>query len=158
MLSMIFLNDAERAQLKIQHRHERDGRIRDRIKAVLLFDKGWSITAIAEALLLSDDAIREHINEYRESKKLKPENGGSIPKLSIEQSNELVYRNNLKNRILARKRRRFWRLERATIAEWQGASEDPKYAAKLTAPKTDSSGCFGISVFKSTKPYLRTDS
>ena len=90
MLGMIFLNDAERAQLKIQHRHERDGRIRDRIKTVLLFDKGWSITAIAEALLLSDDAIREHINEYRESKKLKPENGGSIPKLSIEQSNELV--------------------------------------------------------------------
>src|SRR6202020_3049310 len=90
MLSMIFLNDAERVQLKIQHRHERDGRIRDRIKAVLLFDKGWSISAIAEALLLSDDAIREHINEYRESKKLKPENGGSIPKLSIEQSNELV--------------------------------------------------------------------
>ena len=90
MLSMIFLNDAERVQLKIQHRHERDGRIRDRIKAVLLFDKGWSISAIAEALLISDDAIREHINEYRESKKLKPENGGSIPKLSIEQSNELV--------------------------------------------------------------------
>ena len=90
MLSMIFLSDAERAQLKIQHRHERDGRVRDRIKAVLLFDKGWSIASIAEALLLSDDAIREHIDEYRESKKLKPENGGSTQKLSIEQSNELV--------------------------------------------------------------------
>ncbi len=38
MLSMIFLSDTERAQLKIQHRHERDGKIRDRIKAVLLFD------------------------------------------------------------------------------------------------------------------------
>ena len=87
---MIFLSDAERAQLKIQHRHERDGRVRDRIKAVLLFDKGWSIASIAEALLLSDDAIREHIDEYRESKKLKPENGGSTQKLSIEQSNELV--------------------------------------------------------------------
>ena len=87
---MIFLSDSERAQLKTQHRRERDGRIRDRIKAVLLFDKGWSIAAIAEALLLSEDAIREHINEYRESKKLKPENGGSIQKLSIEQSNELV--------------------------------------------------------------------
>ena len=90
MLGMIFLSDSERAQLKTQHRRERDGRIRDRIKAVLLFDKGWSIAAIAEALLLSEDAIREHINEYRESKKLKPENGGSIQKLSIEQSNELV--------------------------------------------------------------------
>ncbi len=76
MLSMIFLSDAERAQLKIQHRHERDGRIRDRIKAVLLFDKGWSISAIAEALLLSEDAIRDHITEYKEFKKLKPENEG----------------------------------------------------------------------------------
>jgi transposase len=90
MLGMIFLSDAEHAQLKIQHRHERDGRIRDRIKAVLLFDKGWSIASIAEALLLSDDAIREHINEYREFKKLKPENGGSAQKLSIEKSDELA--------------------------------------------------------------------
>ena len=90
MLSMIFLNDTERAQLKIQHRHERDGRIRDRIKAVLLFDKGWSIAAIAEALLLSEDAIRDHIAEYRDSKKLKPENGGSAQKLSIEHSNKLA--------------------------------------------------------------------
>ena len=90
MLSMIFLSDTERAQLKIQHRHERDGRIRDRIKAVLLFDKGWSIPAIAEALLLSEDAIRNHIVEYQDSKKLKPENGGSVQKLSIEHSNELA--------------------------------------------------------------------
>jgi transposase len=87
---MIFLSDAERAQLKIQHRHERDGRIRDRIKAVLLFDKGWSIPAIADALLLSEDAIRDHIAEYRDSKKLKPENGGSAQKLSIKHSDELV--------------------------------------------------------------------
>ena len=62
---MAFLSNEERAQLKTQHRRERDGRIRDRIKAVLLFDKGWSIAAIAEALLLSDDAIRERINEYK---------------------------------------------------------------------------------------------
>lgn len=89
MLSMIFLNDAERTQLKTQHRRERDGRVRDRIKAVLLYDKGWSIAAIAEALLLSEDAIREHITEYKESKKLKPENGGSVEKLSIEQSEQL---------------------------------------------------------------------
>jgi transposase len=89
MLSMIFLSDVERDQLRAQHRRERDGRVRDRIKAVLLYDKGWSIAAIAEALLLSEDAIREHITEYRESKKLKPENGGSAEKLSLEQSAEL---------------------------------------------------------------------
>lgn len=90
MLSMNFLSDAERTQLKIQHKRERDKRVCDRIKAVLLSDKGWSTPAIAEALLLSDDAIREHIAEYKESKKLKPENGGSAQKLSIEQSDELT--------------------------------------------------------------------
>jgi len=86
---MICLTDEERNQLKEQHKRERDGRIRDRIKAVLLRDKGWSIATIAEALLLSVDAIREHIVEYEESKKLKPKSGGSIEKLSIEQSAQL---------------------------------------------------------------------
>lgn len=90
MLGMIFLSDSERAHLKAQHRRERDKRICDRIKAVLLFDKGWSIAEIAEALLLSEDAIREHVAEYRESKKLKPENGGSVQKLSSEHSDQLV--------------------------------------------------------------------
>ncbi len=90
MSSMIFLSDDERAQLRAQHKLERDGRIRDRIKAVLLFDKGWSVAAIAEALLLSEDAIRTHVTEYKESKKLKPENGGSVQKLSSEHSDQLV--------------------------------------------------------------------
>jgi transposase len=86
MFSMIFLTDAERAQLRTQHKKERDGRVRDRIKAVLLSDKGWSVVKIAEALLLSEDAIHDHINEYKNSKKLKPESGGSAEKLSAEQS------------------------------------------------------------------------
>ena len=89
MLSMIFLSDAERTQLIAQHKRERGKRICDRIKAVLLSDKGWSIASIAEALLLSEDAIREHITEYKESKKLKPENGGSVEKLSLKQSEQL---------------------------------------------------------------------
>lgn len=89
-MGMNFLSDQQREFLKAQHRGERDGRVRDRIKAVLLYDKGWSIAAIAEALLLSDDAIRIHISEYKESKKLKPENGGSLPKLSLEQSQRLI--------------------------------------------------------------------
>jgi hypothetical protein len=39
---MPFLSDEERAQLKIQHKRERDKRIGDRIKTVLHCDKGWS--------------------------------------------------------------------------------------------------------------------
>jgi hypothetical protein len=69
MLSMIFLSHDERAQLRAQHRRERDKRVCDRIKAVLLYDKGWPVDAIAEALLISDDAVREHIAEYKVDRK-----------------------------------------------------------------------------------------
>lgn len=86
---MNFLDDEERVKLKFQHKRERDGRVRDRIKAVLLHDKGWSIHQIAEALLLSDEAVRNHIDEYKASKKLCPQSGGSTEKLSIGQSKQL---------------------------------------------------------------------
>ena len=83
------LDDTERAKLTIQHKQERDGRIRDRIKAVLLHDKGWSLRQIAEALLISDEAVRHHIQDYDISKKLCPESGGSQAKLSSMQSQQL---------------------------------------------------------------------
>jgi transposase len=86
---MHFLNDQERTQLKIQHRHEHDGRVRDRIKAILLYDKGWTPQQIAEALLITDQSIRNHIEDYKVSDKLKPESGGSEEKLSKEQSEQL---------------------------------------------------------------------
>lgn len=86
---MNFLTDEERAKLKIQHKQERDGRVRDRIKAVLLHDKGWSPRQIAEALLITDEAVRNHIEEYKSSKKLQPESGGSQEKLSEKQSRRL---------------------------------------------------------------------
>ena len=86
---MNFLTDEEREQLKQKHRKERDGRVRDRIKSVILSDHGWTPKKIAEALLISEDAVRNHIQEYKNSKKLKPENGGSTEKLSDEQSESL---------------------------------------------------------------------
>jgi transposase len=84
------LTDIEREQLKIRHKQERDGRVRDRIKAVLLTDKGWSSEAIAEALLISDQAVRNHLRDYEATCKLKPESGGSDEKLSEEQSKKLL--------------------------------------------------------------------
>lgn len=83
---MFRLTEDERELLKAQHRLERDGRVRDRIKAVLLRDRGWSYKKIADALLLSDDGVRNHIREYLEFCKLKPENGGSKERLSFQQS------------------------------------------------------------------------
>lgn len=81
-----FLTTPERDTLKIQHKHERDKRVCDRIKAVLLYDEGWEYKAIAHVLLLSDEAVRQHIHGYQDERKLKPENGGSYSKLNEEQA------------------------------------------------------------------------
>jgi len=86
---MKFLNDQERATLRTQHKQERDKRVADRLKAVLLFDKGWSTQQIAEALFISDQAVREHVQDYKVFNKLKPESGGSEEKFSKEQSEKL---------------------------------------------------------------------
>lgn len=87
---MQFLSDQERVQLRAQHKPERDGRVRDRIKAVLLADDGWTPQQIAKVLLISDQAVREHIHEYKQSQKLKPQSGGSEEKLAPEQSKRLA--------------------------------------------------------------------
>ena len=86
---MKFLDEKERNRLRTQHKRERDRRVCDRIKAVLLFDKGWSYNKISEVLLLTDEAIRIHIEEYRSLKKLRPQSGGSEEKLSPVQSQKL---------------------------------------------------------------------
>lgn len=82
---MNFLADRERATLRAQHKQERDKRVADRIKAVLLYDEGWSSQQIAKVLLITDQAVRNHIEDYKDSKKLAPESGGSEEKLSKEQ-------------------------------------------------------------------------
>lgn len=86
---MTFLSDQERVTLRAQHKQERDKRIADRIKAVLLYDNGWSPQQIAKALFISDQAVREHVEEYKASNKLKPESGGSEEKLSKKQSEQI---------------------------------------------------------------------
>jgi len=85
-----FLKDQERASLQKQHKKERDGRVRDRIKAVLLKDEGWTWMQIAHVLLLSEEVLRLHLKEFQASRKLKPENGGSKEKRSNEQSKLLI--------------------------------------------------------------------
>ena len=55
----------ERERLKIQHKQERDKRVCDRIKAVLLRDEGWTHEQIAHVLLLTDAAVRQHISDYQ---------------------------------------------------------------------------------------------
>jgi transposase len=85
-----FLTESEKQTLKAKHKKERDKRVCDRIKAVLLHDKGWTYEQIAEALLLNDETVRLHIHDYLSSRKLKPENGGSSEKLTEVQRQQLL--------------------------------------------------------------------
>jgi len=80
------LTSKEREQLIKRHRQERDGRVRDRIKAVLAYDDGYNYSEIAKILLLDDETIRRHIENYLSKKKLNPENGGSQSYLSESDS------------------------------------------------------------------------
>ena len=85
-----FLSSEERENLRARHKKERDKRICYRINVVLLTDMGWSNQQIAEALLLSDESVRQHIQDYQENRKMKPANGGSISKLNAEQTEAIL--------------------------------------------------------------------
>jgi transposase len=79
-----------RSGLLVQHKKERDKRVADRIKAVLLRDDDWTLDATAEALFISHEAVRQHLLDYEASGKLKPENGGSTGFLNEVQTAELL--------------------------------------------------------------------
>lgn len=58
------LTSAQRHELERQHKKALDKRICDRIKAVILLDKGWSAEDIAEALLLSSKSVNRYFETY----------------------------------------------------------------------------------------------
>lgn len=86
----ISLTPIQIIHLEAQHRAEHDGRIRDRIKAVLLNDKGWTYKQIAQALLIHETTVWGYLNDYLREEKLKPESGGSRSKLDEQQTEELI--------------------------------------------------------------------
>ncbi|PCI72707.1 MAG: IS630 family transposase [Gammaproteobacteria bacterium] len=89
-MAKINLTNDERVNLDYLHEQTRDGRVRDRIKAVLLCSEGWSTTMISQALRLHETTINRHINDYLADEKLKPENGGSKGYLSKFQTEEVI--------------------------------------------------------------------
>jgi predicted ArsR family transcriptional regulator len=72
----IDLSKEHKAELEKRHRVERDGRIRDRIKAILLSAEGWTGEEIAQALRIHQETVYEHLRDYRTQEKLAPGNGG----------------------------------------------------------------------------------
>lgn len=83
------LSTAQKKTLETQHRAERDGRVRDRIKAVLLKSEGWTNEAIGQALRIHPETVAQHLRDWEQAEKLKPENGGSQSKLTAQQTRGL---------------------------------------------------------------------
>ncbi|MDF4877447.1 IS630 family transposase [Vibrio parahaemolyticus] len=86
----IILTPQQKQQLEEMHDSTRDGRVRDRIKAVLLASEGWSQMMISQALRIHESTVARHLSDFVLSEKLKPENGGSQSRLSAAQTMQLT--------------------------------------------------------------------
>ena len=70
----IILTVKEKEELDLQHGKERDRRVADRIKAVLLNAEGWTQKQIAQALRIRYETVQDHLNDYQ----LLPAEAGSL--------------------------------------------------------------------------------
>ncbi|HCM47332.1 MAG TPA: IS630 family transposase, partial [Colwellia sp.] len=70
LIKSINLTTKEKRDLEALDDTSRDGRVRDRIKAVLLRSEGWSTTMIAQALRLHETTICRPIDYYVSKNKL----------------------------------------------------------------------------------------
>lgn len=84
-----FLSTSQRAALKSAHKIERDRKIGDRMKVVLLADQGESLAEIAKFLFIDEQTARRHLKDYFDNDKLEGSSGGSEGKLSPEQAVQL---------------------------------------------------------------------
>jgi len=86
----ISLTPQQKTELEALHRKERDSKVSDRIKAVLLFSEGWSQSQIAQALRIHEITVAAHVKDYLLDNKLKNECGGSNSKLTSKKTEELI--------------------------------------------------------------------
>lgn len=86
----ITLSEEQKEKLEEQHKTERDSRICDRIKAVLLTNEGWTQKQIAQALRIHETTVWGHVKDYVLQEKLKPISGGSSSKLNEQQTIEII--------------------------------------------------------------------
>ena len=77
-------------ELKARHKKERDKRICERIKAVLLINDGYMYEQVARILLVDADTVRRHVEEFVSSEKLINNNKGSNSKLNAQQTLKLI--------------------------------------------------------------------
>ncbi len=85
-MKKITLTSEQKQQLEQMHDSTRDGRVRDRIKTVLLASESWSQAMISQALRIHESTVARHLTDYVLSEKLKLQNGGSQSRLSSAQT------------------------------------------------------------------------
>ncbi|CAO5681066.1 MAG: hypothetical protein HEEMFOPI_01851 [Holosporales bacterium] len=84
-----YLTIDERQNLLSSHKKERDKRIADRIKVVLLFDDGYSYEEISKILFVDDSTVRRHQRDYEQTRELKLNHKGSEPILTKKEESSL---------------------------------------------------------------------
>ena len=84
-----FLSASQRSSLKTAHRMERDRKIGDRMKVVLLADQGESFVEISKFLFIDEQTARRHLKDYFDNDKTGGSSGGSEGKLTQEQATRL---------------------------------------------------------------------
>jgi hypothetical protein len=65
-----FLTQQDLAELRAAHRAARNApevyRLAYRLNAAILLGSGWSASAVAAALLMDDDTVRNHFKRYKQ--------------------------------------------------------------------------------------------
>jgi predicted ArsR family transcriptional regulator len=89
-MKKISLTADQKVALISRHKKCRDKREYERIKVVLLFAKDGSIASIADALLLHETTVTQHINDFNILGKLTSASGGSSGYLDIKQTKCLI--------------------------------------------------------------------
>lgn len=64
----INLLDSEKRDLESRHKKERDKRVADRMKAVLLKSEKWTDKNIAIAFCAHEDTVRTHLDDWRSTR------------------------------------------------------------------------------------------
>jgi len=89
-MSKVQLTAEEKRELESRHKKVREGRERDRIKAVLLSAEGWSTLKIAQAWRKHESSIVHHLNDFIRDGKLSSDSGGSDGYLNDEDTQRLI--------------------------------------------------------------------
>lgn len=89
-MPQVSLSNQQKSILESRHKRSRNGKERDRIKAVLLRSEGWTLEQIAQALRIHESSIKRHIEQFLDKNKFTLEIGGSESKLNDEQTQELI--------------------------------------------------------------------